>query len=132
MLFCLPGMYNAITGLGAGGGKPSSLEVANNVNAIIYIMLAFGSLVVGSILALLKPRLCLVLGAVGYPFYVGGLWYYDRTAHNWLVYLSGVTNGISGAFLWTTSSFVQFCYPEEKQKGKVCRKVVTERRKTRR
>lgn len=112
-------MYNAITGLGAGGGKPSSLEVANNVNAILYLVLAAGSLVVGSVLNILKPRLCLMLGAAGYPLYIGGLWYFDRSGHSWFVYLSGVLNGISGAFLWTTAAYIQFSYPEERQKGTV-------------
>lgn len=119
MLFCLPGMYSAITGLGAGGGRPSSLEVANNVNAIIYIFLAFGSIVVGFILHKLTPRICLVIGALGYPLYIGGLWYYDRSGNSWLVYLSGVLSGISGAFLWTTGAYIEFCYPEEKNKAMV-------------
>ncbi|KAK5049063.1 hypothetical protein LTR84_005485 [Exophiala bonariae] len=117
MLFCLPGMYNAITGLGAGGGKPSSLEVANNVNAIIYVFLGFGSLVVGFLLNKLTPKVCLMIGATGYPLYIGGLWYYDRSGNQWFVYLAGVLNGISGAFLWVTAAFVQFSYPEEKNKG---------------
>jgi hypothetical protein len=119
MLFCLPGMYSAITGLGAGGGKPSSLEVANNVNAIIYIFLAFGSIVVGFVLHKLTPRICLIIGALGYPLYIGGLWYYDRSGNSWLVYLSGVISGISGAFLWTTGAYIEFCYPEEKNKAMV-------------
>jgi hypothetical protein len=119
MLFCLPGMYSAITGLGAGGGKSSSLEVANNVNAIIYIFLAFGSIVVGFVLHKLTPRLCLIIGALGYPIYIGGLWYYDRSGNSWLVYLSGVLSGISGAFLWTTAAYIEFCYPEEKNKAMV-------------
>ncbi|KAK5197128.1 hypothetical protein LTR99_000512 [Exophiala xenobiotica] len=32
-LFCLPGIYLALTGLGAGGGRPSSQAVASEANA---------------------------------------------------------------------------------------------------
>ena len=33
VLFCLPGIYLALTGLGAGGGGPSALQVAIETNA---------------------------------------------------------------------------------------------------
>lgn len=119
MLFCLPGIYVAITGLGAGGGQPSSLTVANNVNAILYAIFAVMSLGVGSILNILTPKICLMIGAFGYPFYVGGLWFYDRTGNSALAYAAGVILGFSSAFLWTTASFISYAYPEEHRKGLV-------------
>jgi hypothetical protein len=33
ILFCLPGIYLALTGLGAGGGQQSSQAVASTTNA---------------------------------------------------------------------------------------------------
>lgn len=119
MLFCLPGIYVAITGLGAGGGKPSSLQVANNVNAIIYAFFAVGCILVGFLLNFMKPKLCLMLASLGYPLYVGGLWYYDKSGNTWFVYLSGVVSGLSASFLWTTCAYIQFCYPEEDKKAQV-------------
>lgn len=119
MLFCLPGIYTAITGLGAGGGQSSSLTVANNVNAVVYAFFCFGSVCVGPLINLFKPRVCLMLAGIGYPLYIGGLWYYDRSGQTWLVYVSGGLSGISAAFLWTTCAFIQFSYPEEDKKATV-------------
>lgn len=119
LLFCLPGIYVAVTGLGAGGGRPSSLEVANTNNAIVYAVFAAGSLCVGPVLNVLKPRVCLLLAAATYPLYVGGLWHYDSTGQTWFIYTTGAISGMSAAFLWTACAFIQFCYPEEDKKGLV-------------
>ncbi|EXJ82757.1 hypothetical protein A1O3_06572 [Capronia epimyces CBS 606.96] len=117
ILFCLPGIYVAITGLGAGGGKASSAEVANNINAILYGIFSFGALVVGFVLNKLKPRTCLMIGGIGYPVYVAGLWYFDRTGNDWFPYLGGTVLGCTSGFLWTAAAYVQFSYPEEHCKG---------------
>ncbi|KIX01044.1 uncharacterized protein Z518_10110 [Rhinocladiella mackenziei CBS 650.93] len=118
ILFCLPGIYTAITGLGAGGGKPSSADVANQTNAILYGLFALVGLFGGTILNMLRPKLSLMIGSIGYPVYVGGLWYYDRTGNSWFPLLAGAILGISGGFLWTAAAYVQFAYAEEKDKAK--------------
>lgn len=120
MLFCLPGIYLAVTGLGAGGGKPSSAEVSNNVNAINYAVFTLMSLVVGFVLNSWTPKVCLLIGAIGYPVFMGSFWYYDRTGNSWYPYLAAVISGISSGFLWTTAAFIQFSYPEERRKALVC------------
>lgn len=68
---------------------------------------------------ILTPKVCLMIGAFGYPFYVGGLWFYDRTGNSALAYAAGVILGFSSAFLWTTASFISYAYPEEHRKGLV-------------
>ena len=35
ILFCTPGIYLALTGLGAGGGQPSSQVIASETNAYV-------------------------------------------------------------------------------------------------
>ncbi|CAH0022488.1 unnamed protein product [Clonostachys rhizophaga] len=117
MLFCLPGIYTALTGLGAGGGRPGSADVANKTNAILYGLLAFVGLFGGSILNILRPKVSLMVGAIGYPLYVGGLWYFDTTGNSWFPLMSGAILGITGGFLWTSAAYVQFSYAEEKSKG---------------
>ncbi|KAK4942367.1 hypothetical protein LTR10_017814 [Elasticomyces elasticus] len=117
ILFCLPGIYLALTGLGAGGGKPSSQYVASKTNAILYgIFTIFGCLG-GSVLNLIGPKLTFVIGAIGYPLYVGGLWYFDRTGNEWFPLFAGAMLGISAGFLWTACGFIQLAYAEESQKA---------------
>lgn len=60
-----------------------------------------------------------MIGSIGYPLYVGGLWYYDRTGHPWFPLFSGAVLGLTGGFLWSAAAFVQFAYAEEKNKALV-------------
>ncbi|KAM5466608.1 hypothetical protein MauCBS54593_005865 [Microsporum audouinii] len=83
VLFCAPGIYVAVIGLGAGGGKPSSAQVASLTNVIIYALFTICGWFGGAALNILKPKLSVMIGSVGYPLYVAGLWYYDRTGHSW-------------------------------------------------
>lgn len=117
MLFCLPGIYLALTGLGAGGGKPSSQTVAANVNAILYGVFFLCGWFGGSVMNLIGPSLTIFLGAIGYSLYTGGLWYFDRSGNSWLAYLGGGLEGVSAALLWATTNGIAYSYAEEKEKA---------------
>lgn len=119
ILFCSPGLYVALTGLGAGGGRPSSTSVANETNAILYGLFALCAWFAGAIVNLLKPRWSVVIGAFGYPLYVAGLFYYDRVGHQWFPLWAGAMLGLFCGVLLTAATYIQFSYPEEKNKGKV-------------
>jgi hypothetical protein len=79
MLFCLPGIYLALTGLGAGGGRPSSQAVAANVNAILYGVFFLVGWFGGSIMNIVGPNVTISLSAIGYALYTGML------IPNWLL-----------------------------------------------
>lgn len=119
LLFCLPGIYTALTGLGAGGGHPSSSDVANKTNAILYGLFALVGFFGGTVVNILRPKVCLMIGSLGYPLYVGGLWYYDRTGNAWFPLMSGAILGLTGGFLWSAAAFVQFAYAKEEDKALV-------------
>ncbi|KAI1620089.1 hypothetical protein EDD37DRAFT_613346 [Exophiala viscosa] len=117
MLFCLPGIYVAITGLGAGGGKSTSQVTSSDANTILYGMFTLFGWLGGSILNIFRPKITAVFGAIGYPLYIGGLWYYDRTEHPWFVLFAGAMLGMTAGCLWTTTGYVSYVYPQEKEKG---------------
>ncbi|KAM5460956.1 hypothetical protein MferCBS49748_007571 [Microsporum ferrugineum] len=118
VLFCAPGIYVAVIGLGAGGGKPSSAQVASLTNVIIYALFTICGWFGGAALNILKPKLSVMIGSVGYPLYVAGLWYYDRTGHSWFPLFAGAVLGSLCGPLWTTAAFIQFAYPQEKDKAR--------------
>ncbi|KAK5948241.1 hypothetical protein OHC33_010675, partial [Knufia fluminis] len=118
ILFCTPGIYLALTGLGAGGGKPSSQQVAALTNSILYGVYTVAGWCAGPVLNYLKPKYTIALGAVGYPIYVGSLWYYDRVGGEAFPLFGGALLGVCAALLWTASGFIQFAYPEEVDKAK--------------
>lgn len=119
ILFCLPGIYLALTGLGAGGGRPSSQTVASTTNAVLYGLFTLFGWIGGAILNLVGPKLTMAFGALGYPLYVGGLWYFDRQGHAWFPYFAGASLGVTAGCLWTAAGFIQFAYAEEDQKALV-------------
>ena len=109
ILFCLPGIYLALTGLGAGGGRPSSQTVASTTNAVLYGLFCLFGWIGGAILNLVGPKLTMAFGALGYPLYVGGLWYFDRQGHAWFPYLAGAFLGVTaGMFSWSLKGCVVF------------------------
>ncbi|EIM92124.1 uncharacterized protein STEHIDRAFT_136133 [Stereum hirsutum FP-91666 SS1] len=118
VLFACPGLYGAITGLGAGGGKPSSAVVGNVTNCALYGVYTFSAFFAGSVLNVFGPRWTLALGALTYPLYASGLWIYDRTGYQAPPITFGAVLGIGAGFLWTTAGFVQYSYADEKHKGK--------------
>ncbi|XXH05712.1 hypothetical protein Hte_012147 [Hypoxylon texense] len=118
ILFCLPGIYLALTGLGAGGGQPSSTQVVSLTNAILYGVYTVGGWFGGTILNFLRPKWTIAIGGIGYPFYVGSLWYYDRIGNEAFPLFGGALLGFCAALLWTSSGFIQFAYAEEKDKAK--------------
>ncbi|PLB47354.1 MFS general substrate transporter [Aspergillus steynii IBT 23096] len=117
VLFCLPGIYIALTGLGAGGGQASSQETTALANSILYGVFTVAGWCAGPVLNHLKPKWTAVIGAIGYPVYVGSLWYYDRAGGQVFPLLAAALLGICAGLLWTTSGCIQFAYPEEKDKA---------------
>lgn len=75
VLFCNPGTYLAITGLGAGGKQPQLIGIVNQANVILYCLFGASGILGGSIINKIGPRWALMIGATGYPMYAGSLWY---------------------------------------------------------
>lgn len=117
ILFCLPGIYLAITGLGAGGGQPTSQHVVSTSAAITFGVFALSGWVGGTVLNLVRPKIMIMLAATGYPIYIGSLWYFDRQGHAWFPYLAGVLLGITAGMLWTAAGFISFAYAIEDEKA---------------
>lgn len=117
-LFFTVGIYLAVLGLGAGGGKPSSQRVSDISNSSLYGIYTVFGFFAGGILNKFGPRITMTLGVAGYPIYVGSLFYYDRTGNEWFPILGGVLLGLSAPLLWSVSGFIQWAYATEAEKGK--------------
>ncbi|KAM6538101.1 hypothetical protein FALCPG4_003983 [Fusarium falciforme] len=113
--FTLPGVFGALNGMGAGGGaKP---EISNAANAIVFGVLAVGSIFVGAICNTITPKWTLVAGTLGYVPYAAGFYVVDRYQKDWLLLFGSVTCGLSACFLWVASGAILLGYPEENRKG---------------
>ncbi|KIW67908.1 hypothetical protein PV04_07123 [Phialophora macrospora] len=118
ILACLPGIYLALTGLGAGGGQPSSQHVASITNSILYGVYTFFGWCAGTFLNYFGPSITVCIGGLGYPLYAGSLWAFGDGVDQAFPLFAGAFLGFSAALLWTGAGFIQFAYAEEKDKAK--------------
>jgi hypothetical protein len=74
VVFCVAGMNTVIFGLGAGGSHPSNIPIIDRVNIVSGILLIVAGAFGGSVNNKLGLKYTLMLGASGYPIYVGSMW----------------------------------------------------------
>lgn len=116
-LFCNPGLYLAVTLLGAGGGRPSSVTMADTSNGVLYGVFTFSAIGAGLVLNVLGPRIAVSFAITGYPIYIGAMWYFDAFGHIWYPVFAGAYLGLSAGCLWTTAAWMANSLAEEKDKG---------------
>jgi hypothetical protein len=58
----------------------------------------------------------MLIGGLGDPVYIRGLWYYYRTGHTWFPPF-GAMLGVLCGILCTCAGMIAYSYAEEKEKG---------------
>ncbi|KAI8138334.1 major facilitator superfamily domain-containing protein [Fennellomyces sp. T-0311] len=115
---CCPGMFNALSGLGAGGLMASDITLTNTANSVLYALFALVGFFAGSVTNKLGVRLTLTIGSFGYAIYSSSLWVYDTKQVSGYVIAAGAILGCCAGLLWSAQGAVMMSYPEEKNKGK--------------
>lgn len=118
VLFTQPGMFDALTGMGAGGQKASMAYLTNQALASLYGCFAVVGFMGGSIVNTLGAKITFFLGTIGYTLYIGSLWSLERTGNTGFVVAGGALCGISAGLLWAVHGMVIMSYAEEKDKSK--------------
>uniref|UniRef100_A0A0C9SAY9 TSA: Wollemia nobilis Ref_Wollemi_Transcript_1455_1963 transcribed RNA sequence n=1 Tax=Wollemia nobilis TaxID=56998 RepID=A0A0C9SAY9_9CONI len=114
--FCLPGMFNALSGMG-GGGQVNPTAV-NNANTALYTTFAVFGILGGGIYNLLGPRATLFAGCSTYVLYTGSLLYYNHKQHQLFAIIAGAILGIGAGLLWAGQGAIMTSYPPEDKKGR--------------
>ncbi|TEA22085.1 UNC93-like protein [Colletotrichum sidae] len=115
--FCMPGMFNALSGLGGGGQVDST--VAANANVALLSTTAVAALFfVGPIFNLVSPKVCFLLGGWTYALYSGSLLSFNHTANGAFVIAAGAILGIGSSFIWIVQGAIMTTYVHESQKGR--------------
>nr|XP_031862204.1 uncharacterized protein CI109_002167 [Kwoniella shandongensis]KAA5529276.1 hypothetical protein CI109_002167 [Kwoniella shandongensis] len=118
VLALTPGIYLALTAMGAGAGKPTSVIFNAKVNVILYSIFTFTSILAGPAVNIFGPKLCLAFGTTGYAVYVAGLWVLSSTGNLGFPLFSGAYLGVTAGFLWTSSGYTSQAYAPEKHKSR--------------
>ncbi|TQN71792.1 UNC93-like protein [Colletotrichum shisoi] len=115
--FCLPGMYNALTGLG-GSGQVDSTVAANATVALLSTTAVAALFFVGPILALVGPKIAFLIGGWTYALYSGSLLNFNHNANGPFVIAAGAILGIGSSFIWIVQGAIMTTYVHESQKGR--------------
>ncbi|KAK3042024.1 hypothetical protein RJ639_001726 [Escallonia herrerae] len=113
--FCCPGMFNALSGMGAGGQVDPT--AANNANTALYTTFAVFGVLGGGIYNILGPRLTLFAGCSTYILYAGSFLYYNHHKHQDFAIVAGALLGVGAGLLWAGQGAIMTSYPPTARKG---------------
>lgn len=114
--FLAPGLWNAMSSLGAGGAQSPFL--VNAANALVFGLMGILCLLGGPLANRIGLAWTLFLGAVGYPVYSAGLYANSRYGNVWLVLVGAVACGLSAGLFWASEGAVALGYPEPGKRGR--------------
>ncbi|KAJ5238829.1 hypothetical protein N7468_003448 [Penicillium chermesinum] len=113
--FLAPGLWNAMSSLGAGGAESPFL--INAANALVFGLMGFLCVLGGPIANRIGLNWTLLLGAVGYPIYSAALYTNNRYGNVWFVLVGAVACGLSAGLFWASEGAVALGYPEPGKRG---------------
>lgn len=117
--FLCPGMFNAVTGLGAAGqADPRDIKNINKATTALYSTFCVVGFFAGSIANRIGLRITLGLGGFGYFLYSASTLSYNHNKNAGFLIFAGALLGVCAGLLWTAQGAVMMSYPPEKSKGK--------------
>ena len=117
VVFMTPGMYNALTGIGASISGPKGVQTQDNSNVALYCTFAGIGFFSGTICNIIGSRYCLMLGGTGYLIYAGSLLSYNHNQNEGFVIFAGAYLGFCASCLWAAQGSIIMSYPTEDRKG---------------
>ncbi|KAG2175373.1 hypothetical protein INT43_001020 [Umbelopsis isabellina] len=114
--FCLPGLYNTITGMGAAGMVDPS--VAANANVALYCCGIVSALFIAPLTFKYMGNYSMFVGGFAYVLYMGSLWAYGHIASRVFCILAGALLGIGAQMFWIAQGSIMTSYPVESEKGR--------------
>lgn len=118
VVFMTPGMYNALTGIGASISGPDGVKTQDNSTVALYCTFAGLGFFAGTFCNLMGPRYCLMFGGTGYLIYAGSLLSYNHNQNAGFVIFAGAYLDLCGACLWAAQGSIIMSYPTEEKKGR--------------
>lgn len=114
--FIAPGLWNAMSNLGAGGAQEPYL--VNAANALVFGIMGFLCLFGAPLANRIGLSWTLFLGAIGYPVYSAGLYTNNRYGNEWFVLVGAVACGFSAGLFWASEGAIALGYPEPGKRGR--------------
>lgn len=115
--FCLPGMYNALSGMG-GSGQVDPTVASNATVALLSVGAATGVFFAGPIVGWIGPTLSLFIGGWAYPLYSGALLNFNHHQNAAFVITAGALLGLGANFVWIPEGMIMTTYVKDEARGR--------------
>ncbi|KAJ3993667.1 hypothetical protein F5050DRAFT_1810317 [Lentinula boryana] len=136
VFFCAPGMYNALSSLGAGG--LATPWYANATAAAGYVFMAFFCLIGGIIVGKIGVKAALLISSTGDIIYAGSLYLNSKNGTQWFLmfgpynlqntayglisnflFAGSILSGCTDGLMYTVEGPVITSYPEPHRRGRM-------------
>lgn len=116
--FGCPGMFNSLTGIGAGGQVDST--ATDNGNIALYAINAGVYLFVAPIVYhYVGAKWCMFIGGIAYPLYGGSLLAYNHIQSDAFVITAAAILGVGSSHLWVGQGAIMTGAPMKNEKGRL-------------
>lgn len=113
--FTQPGIWTALSNLGAGGlAEPF---YANAATLITYLIMFFFAPVFSVAISRLNVKWVLAFGTLGFAPWSASLYCNSVYGTQWFMILGAITCGFSASALWIAESAIAVGYPEQNRRG---------------
>lgn len=119
VVFCLPGMHNAISGMGAYGiDAAKDANIVNNAGTALNAIFAVSSLIAGGLFNLIGHRWLLFFGGLSYTLYISSYFAWGFIHSVPFLVVAAILLGLGAGCLWCAQGAIMMGYPSEGDKGK--------------
>lgn len=97
VVFLTPGMFNALSGIGAAISDKKTADLANTA---LYVTFSTVGFFAGTICNVIGVKMSLVFGGFGYAIYAGSLLSFNHNENKGFVIFAGAFLGFCASLLW--------------------------------
>ncbi|KAK7038030.1 MFS general substrate transporter [Favolaschia claudopus] len=117
VFFCAPGMYNALSSLGAGG--LATPWYANATTAAGFAFMAFLCLTGGIIVSKIGVNASLFIASTGDIIYAGSLYLNSKNGTQWFLMFGSIISGMTDGLMYAVEGPIITSYPEPDRRGRM-------------
>ncbi|TFK42489.1 major facilitator superfamily domain-containing protein [Crucibulum laeve] len=117
VFFCAPGMYNALSSLGAGG--LATPWYANATAAAGYVFMAVLCVIGGVIVSKIGVRRSLFIASTGDIIYAGSLYLNSKNGTQWFLMFGSIVSGCTDGLMYAVEGPIITAYPEPDRRGRM-------------
>ncbi|KAJ7172152.1 major facilitator superfamily domain-containing protein [Mycena filopes] len=117
VFFCAPGMYNALSSLGAGG--LATPWYANATAAAGYVFMAFMCITGGIVVSKIGVNASLLIASTGDIIYAGSLYLNSKNGTQWFLMFGSIVSGCTDGLMYAVEGPIITAYPEPDRRGRM-------------